>query len=56
MATVTRTGYAVLEAKGPLTKYEYQLPAELGATEVDIKITHNGVCGSDLSMQVRADK
>ncbi|MEW5309135.1 MAG: hypothetical protein WDW38_001044 [Sanguina aurantia] len=50
-AAVTRNGYAVMEAKGALTKFSYQLPAKLGANEVDIRTTHNGVCGSDLSMQ-----
>ncbi|MEW5298227.1 MAG: hypothetical protein WDW36_001374 [Sanguina aurantia] len=40
-----------MEAKGALTKFSYQLPAKLGANEVDIRTTHNGVCGSDLSMQ-----
>ncbi len=41
--------YAALEPKAALTPYTYEL-GELGAEQVDIKISHCGFCHSDLSM------
>lgn len=41
--------YASLEAKKPLTPYEYN-PAELGPWDIEVKITHCGICHSDLSL------
>lgn len=41
--------YAVQEPKGKLTPYTYELE-EIGAEDVDIKVTYCGICHSDLSM------
>lgn len=41
--------YAVQEPNGKLTPYTYEL-AEIGAEDVDIKVTYCGICHSDLSM------
>ena len=41
--------YAVLEPKGKLEPYAYEL-GELGTEQVDIKVQYCGVCHSDLSM------
>lgn len=41
--------YAVQEPKGKLTPYTYEL-TEIGAEDVDIKVTYCGICHSDLSM------
>ncbi|KAL6751872.1 chaperonin 10-like protein [Haematococcus lacustris] len=45
------TGFACLEAKAPLQLHTMELPAELPPTEIDIQVTHNGVCHSDLHMR-----
>jgi uncharacterized zinc-type alcohol dehydrogenase-like protein len=45
----TFNAYAAKTAKGPLEPYSYD-PGELGAEEVEIKVSHCGVCYSDLSM------
>jgi alcohol/geraniol dehydrogenase (NADP+) len=42
-------GYAASEAKGTLKPFEFDL-GELGPEEVEIKVTHCGICHSDLSM------
>lgn len=42
-------GYAVKEPKEKLVPYSYEL-GELGAEEVDIKVSYCGICHSDLSM------
>jgi len=42
-------GYAASKAKGTLQPFEFGL-GELGAEEVEIKVTHCGICHSDLSM------
>ena len=42
-------GYAASEAKGSLKPFEFDL-GELGPEEVEIKVTHCGICHSDLSM------
>ncbi len=41
--------YAAREAGGPLEQFEYELPG-LGPNEVDIAVSHCGICHSDLSM------
>ncbi|MEM8836186.1 MAG: NAD(P)-dependent alcohol dehydrogenase [Planctomycetota bacterium] len=41
--------FAAEEAKGELKRFEYDLP-DIGAGEVDIDVTHCGICHSDLSM------
>ena len=41
--------YAAKEIKGKLEPYSYEL-GEIGAEEVDIKVSYCGVCHSDLSM------
>jgi uncharacterized zinc-type alcohol dehydrogenase-like protein len=45
----TNHGYAASSAKGTLKPFEFDL-GELGPEEVEIKVTHCGVCHSDLSM------
>ena len=42
-------GYAASAAKGALQPFEFD-PGDLGPEEVEIKVTHCGVCHSDLSM------
>src|SRR3954447_6516115 len=41
--------YAATTAHGDLQPFEYD-PGELGAEEVEIAVTHCGICHSDLSM------
>jgi uncharacterized zinc-type alcohol dehydrogenase-like protein len=41
--------YAVKAAKGKLEPFEYE-PGPLGAHEVEVKVSHCGVCHSDLAM------
>ncbi|MEX1119199.1 MAG: NAD(P)-dependent alcohol dehydrogenase [Terrimicrobiaceae bacterium] len=41
--------YAASSARGPLQPFEYD-PGELKPEEVEIKVTHCGICHSDLSM------
>lgn len=41
--------FAAFEQGGPLKPFEYE-PGPLGAEEVEIAVTHCGVCHSDLSM------
>jgi len=41
--------YAASAAKGPLKPFSFD-PGELGPEEVEIKVTHCGICHSDLSM------
>jgi uncharacterized zinc-type alcohol dehydrogenase-like protein len=41
--------YAATTAKGPLQPFDYD-PGELKPEEVEIKVTHCGICHSDLSM------
>jgi uncharacterized zinc-type alcohol dehydrogenase-like protein len=45
----TTHSYAASEAKGTLKPFEFDL-GELGPEEVEIKVTHCGICHSDLSM------
>ena len=48
MSTKTH-GYAASAAKGSLKPFEFDL-GEIGAEEVEIKVTHCGICHSDISM------
>jgi uncharacterized zinc-type alcohol dehydrogenase-like protein len=41
--------YAANAAKSPLQPFEYD-PGELGPDQVEVKVTHCGICHSDLSM------
>jgi uncharacterized zinc-type alcohol dehydrogenase-like protein len=41
--------YAATSAKAPLKPFSFD-PGELGPEEVEIKVSHCGVCHSDLSM------
>lgn len=41
--------YAATKAGGPLEPFSYD-PGELGPEEIEIKVTHCGICHSDLSM------
>jgi alcohol/geraniol dehydrogenase (NADP+) len=41
--------YAARAAKEPLQPFEYE-PGELGSDQVEIKVTHCGICHSDVSM------
>ncbi|MFD5825640.1 NAD(P)-dependent alcohol dehydrogenase [Lentzea sp. NPDC060358] len=41
--------YAALEAGGPLQPYEYE-SGPLGANEVDVRVTHGGICHTDLGV------
>jgi uncharacterized zinc-type alcohol dehydrogenase-like protein len=45
----TVNAYAVIEHGAPLTPIEYDLP-DLGSDDIDIAVTHCGICHSDLSM------
>jgi uncharacterized zinc-type alcohol dehydrogenase-like protein len=45
----TYNAYAAKAAKGPFEPFSYN-PGELGSEEVEINVTHCGVCHSDLSM------
>src|SRR3989338_7275647 len=42
-------GYAAFKAKGPLKPFVYK-PDELGSWDVEIKITHCGICHSDIHL------
>src|SRR6266481_4846147 len=46
-------GYAASAAKGLLQPFEFDL-GELGPEEVEIKVTHCGICHSDLSLVLEA--
>ncbi|SES44748.1 NAD(P)-dependent alcohol dehydrogenase [Lentzea albida] len=41
--------YAAQEAGGPLRPYEYD-NGPLGANEVDVRVTHGGICHTDVSL------
>ena len=45
----TYNAYATQSAKGPLEPFSFD-PGELGPEEVEIKVSHCGLCHSDLSM------
>ncbi|QDU32474.1 Aldehyde reductase Ahr [Poriferisphaera corsica] len=42
-------GYAAMEQGGELERIEYEV-GELGGDEVEVKVTHCGICHSDLAM------
>jgi alcohol/geraniol dehydrogenase (NADP+) len=46
---MTISAYAALAAKQPLVPFGYE-PADLGPTDVEIEISHCGVCRSDLNV------
>lgn len=43
-------GYAVKEKGSPLELFEYD-PAPLGELDIDIQVTHNGLCHTDIHMR-----
>jgi uncharacterized zinc-type alcohol dehydrogenase-like protein len=45
----TIKAYAATSAKGPLTPYEFE-PGPLGDEDIEIAVSHCGLCHSDLSM------
>ncbi|KAG2482172.1 hypothetical protein HYH03_018872 [Edaphochlamys debaryana] len=47
---LSRRGWAVRERKAPLAVWSHTL-GELGPQEVDIRVTHNGLCHTDLHMR-----
>lgn len=47
--STTVHAYAAMEAGAAFEPFEYELP-ELGYDDVDVKLTHCGICHSDLSM------
>jgi uncharacterized zinc-type alcohol dehydrogenase-like protein len=49
ISTMAINAYAVLSAKGLLEPFSYE-PGVLGRNEVEIAVTHCGICHSDLSM------
>jgi len=46
---LTITAYAALGAKCPLSRHSYE-PAPLGTSEVEVAISHCGICHSDLHL------
>lgn len=44
------TAYAALKAKEQLQLWEYE-PQPLKDSEIEIKITHNGLCHTDIHMR-----
>lgn len=46
---MTVHAYAALRARGPLEAYEYDA-GPLGPREVDVRVTHSGICHTDVSM------
>ncbi len=48
--TETFQAYAVLKAKEKLQKWEYT-PAPLGRRDIEIEVTHNGLCHTDIHMR-----
>ncbi|MEV5746371.1 NAD(P)-dependent alcohol dehydrogenase [Actinoallomurus sp. NPDC052308] len=46
---MTRRAYAVEQAGGPVRVHEYE-PAPLGPLEVEVAVTHSGICHTDLGM------
>jgi len=43
-------GYVCKEKDAPLEPFSYELPADLSPTEVEVNVSHCGVCYSDLHM------
>jgi uncharacterized zinc-type alcohol dehydrogenase-like protein len=48
--TQTFQGYAALEPGEKLQKWEYE-PATLGRLDIEIQVTHNGLCHTDIHMR-----
>ncbi|MEH2321891.1 NAD(P)-dependent alcohol dehydrogenase [Nostoc sp.] len=48
--TQTFHGYAALEAGEKLQKWDYE-PATLGRLDIEIQVTHNGLCHTDIHMR-----
>jgi uncharacterized zinc-type alcohol dehydrogenase-like protein len=46
---MTFSAFAALAAKEPLTPFTYE-PAPLGPTDVEVEITHSGICHSDIHL------
>lgn len=46
---MTVHAYAAVVAGGPLQPYEYE-PGPLGPNEVDVRVTHSGICHTDVGM------
>ncbi|MGW2515346.1 NAD(P)-dependent alcohol dehydrogenase [Streptomyces scopuliridis] len=46
---MTVRAYAVDQAAGPIRHHEYE-PAPLGPLEVDVALTHSGICQTDLGL------
>ena len=44
------TAYAALKAKEKLQLWEYE-PAPLKDSEIEIRVTHNGLCHTDIHMR-----
>ena len=49
-ATTKFTAYAALKVKEKLQVWQYE-PAELDEDQIEIKITHNGLCHTDIHMR-----
>lgn len=50
MSPAKRSSYAVLRKGGRLTPWEYTVE-HAAPTEIDIRVTHNGLCHSDVAMR-----
>ena len=48
--TQTFQGYAALEVGEKLQKWDYE-PATLGCQDIEIQVTHNGLCHTDIHMR-----
>ena len=46
----TFTSYAALEPKTRLQQWEYE-PAPLKSDEIEVQVTHNGLCHTDIHMR-----
>ena len=46
-----RIAMAVQKPKEQFSTWTYDVSGPLGPTDVDIEVTHNGLCHSDLHMQ-----
>jgi uncharacterized zinc-type alcohol dehydrogenase-like protein len=44
------SSYAALKQGEKLQKWEYE-PAELGRQDIEIEVTHNGLCHTDIHMR-----
>jgi uncharacterized zinc-type alcohol dehydrogenase-like protein len=49
MTLMSVTAYAAKTAEGPLERYDYE-PGPLGADDVEIQVTHCGICHSDIAL------